>query len=109
MIEARIVRPLRADLIQAQHGMGPLADVVMPEPGERVIEVPQASSFLMSVFEPSSVLGLPVAVVETYMQPRYGYPQWHVFDQRHDPAFGYGLLVVRDGVLRRGPARWDSS
>jgi hypothetical protein len=82
--------------------------MLTPLPGERVIEVPQAYSHLMSDGR-GSMVGLPVGAIERLVSPRYGSLRWTAFDPKHHPAWGYGLLVVRDGVLQPGPARWDTS
>lgn len=99
---------LRPELRAAQRGEGPFATPVIPEPGERVIQVPQAASFLVSIWDGDSVLGLPVSAIERHLSPRYGSPGWHTYDPRHDPEWGYALLVVRDGLLYAGPQQWDS-
>lgn len=101
---------LRPDLLRAQRGEGPLAVAVHPLPSERVLEVPQAYSHLMSPHTETSVLGLPVEAIDRYVDAsRYGAVRWKTYDPQHDPGWGYGLLVVRDGVLLCGPSRWDSS
>lgn len=78
--------------------------MILPQPGERVVEVPQAHSLLLLTLP-----GRPVAAVEPHLGTGYGWPRWITYQPGSDPAWGYGLLVPRDGVLLAGPAQWDSS
>lgn len=73
-----------------------------------VFAVPQCASHLLSVHG-DSLVGQPLAAVEPYLGPPHRCPHWHQYHPRRDPQWGTGLLVVRDGVLRRGPTNWDSS
>lgn len=82
---------------------------VIPVAGERVIEVAQADSHLLSLFDAASVLGQPEDAINRHIGTRWGAPRWKTYDPQHDPAWGCGLIVVREGRLRRGPTRWDSS
>jgi hypothetical protein len=81
--------------------------VITPAPGERVIEIPQAYSDVIGRFARQSVKDVGHLIFARGVG--YGYPRWTTYDPAHDPAWGYGLLVVRDGVLHAGPTRWDTS
>lgn len=78
--------------------------VLAPDVGEPVLEVPQAYSELLRTLD-----GQPCAAAVPLLRPGYGAPSWHPFDPRVHPQWGTGLMVVRDGVLRPGPAAWDTS
>lgn len=85
-----------------------LREIVMPEPGERVVCVPQCSYHLTDLAERDGLVGLPASVVDRYTTKQYGAPYWLPY-HRYEPGRGYALLVIRDGVIRKGPQNWDSS
>jgi hypothetical protein len=83
-------------------------DVPLPELGERVLVVPQGWSHLCNAQDPGNVLGEPPDAVSETLQPGYGFPWWAVYDQALVVSLGYGLMLVREGKLVRGPTNWDS-
>jgi len=81
----------------------PPRGMVLPEPGERVIEVPQLEYRLMAL------AGQPAAAIAPFVGSSYHQPRWVSYNRQIHPGWGCGLLLVRDGLLCRGPERWDSS
>jgi hypothetical protein len=92
-----------------------LLQILLPEPGERVIFVPQCSYHLVDVADHGGMVGLPAMAIEPLLSPMYGSPSWHTWTGRyvhrghdHELPIGYAMLLIRDGILRRGPQNWDS-
>jgi len=79
----------------------------MPEPGERVLLVPQAYSYLLTPQARYSVIGAPVEAIAPHLSDETG-PRWVTYAPLHHPGWGYGLVVVRGGWCHRGPCQWDS-
>ena len=83
------------------------SDILEPEPGERVVLVPQAYSYLLT---PQSRFGM-VGKCADGLGPHLGdrtMPHWVTYQPLHHPGWGYGLLLVREGWCYRGPCQWDS-
>lgn len=107
-MEAQTNAPATAPTGAPPLSLDELREIVMPDVGERVIEVPQCSYHLVDLADRGGLVGLPAAAVEPYISSKYGSPFWRLRD-RYDPRIGNGLLVIRDGIIRRGPQNWDSS
>ncbi len=80
--------------------------LVEPIAGERVLEVPQAYSYLLSPHDARSIIGRSAEDAGRLVS-EHG-PRVISYRPQRDPATGYGLIVLRDGRCRRGPTRWDS-
>ena len=88
--------------------------MIKPILGERVLVIPQVWSVLTNPHLPdANAIGKDPEVVHA-VGARHG-------DERDDPArprwetftstllrTGYGVMVVREGVLLEGPSQWDS-
>lgn len=99
------------------HSAGPIAaaetspvgwrEYLTPEVGERVVQVPQSSHYLLTTGG-VGLIGRPASDLKLYVTDVYGQPSWINYQPARDPGRGYGLIVVRDGLCYRGPTRWDS-
>lgn len=75
---------------------------VTPAIGEAVLCVPQRLSHLMRTLDGKTMADLPE------FSNNYGQPYLSAFASDM-PHWGWGVMVIRDGVFHRGPAQWDSS
>lgn len=84
-----------------------LARILVPAVGERVVVVPQ-HSFHLTDLAPRGVVGCTVAEIDPLTSHNYGSPYWADYQPTKFPYLGSALLLVRDGIVRRGPQNWDS-
>lgn len=81
--------------------------MAMPTAGENVLLVPQASAWLMNPHDARNVVGQPTSSVDALVGERWEQPSWTTYTSTLLRK-GFGLLVVREGVLAEGPTWWDS-
>jgi hypothetical protein len=89
--------------------------MVKPVLGERVLLVPQVWAILTNPHLPDgNAIGKDPEIIHA-VGARHGdhrdddvaRPRWETFTSTLVQT-GYGVMVVREGVLLEGPAKWDS-
>ena len=89
--------------------------MITPVLGERVLVIPQVWSILTNPHMPdANAIGKDPGIVYAVGQRHSDHrdddaarPRWETFTSTLLRT-GVGVMVVREGVLLEGPARWDS-